>query len=399
MKIIKGGITAPKGFLANSLNCGIKKHKHDLALLFSEAPSVSLGVFTQNKVKAAPIVISQKYIKGSDCRAVIINSGNANCCTGSKGINDAVKMAALTSAKLGALKRKTLVASTGVIGEFLPIRLVTNAIPKLVRGLRKEGGKSFAKAILTTDKWTKEAAMKIRVGKTNIVIGGVAKGAGMINPNMATMLSFITTDAAIRKDALKGAFKRAVEKSFNSISVDGTTSTNDCVFILANGLAGNKAISKKDSAYLKFCKALEYVMAVLARKIVMDGEGATKFIHIFVKNAKSDNDAKKVANSVANDLLFKTSVYGGDPNWGRIAAAVGSSGANFLLNKMDITLGGYKVMGNGKGVNVNRAELKNAYKNKHISVEIDFNLENGKAEMLTCDLTKKYVEINSTYTS
>jgi len=399
MKIIKGGITAPKGFLANSLNCGIKKHKHDLALLFSEAPSISLGVFTQNKVKAAPIVISRKHIKGSDCRAVIINSGNANCCTGSKGINDAVKMAALTSAKLSISEKKTLVASTGVIGEFLPIKLVANAIPKLVKGLKENGGKSFAKAILTTDKGTKEAAVKIKVGKANVVIGGVAKGAGMIRPNMATMLSFITTDAVIRKDALKGAFKRAVEKSFNSISIDGTTSTNDCVFILANGLAGNKTISKKDSVYLKFCKALEDVMALLAEKIVRDGEGATKFIHISVKNAKSDNDAKKVANSVANDLLFKTSVYGGDPNWGRIAAAVGSSGTNFLLNKMDITLGGYKVMGNGKGVNINRAALKNVYKNKHISVGIDFNLGKGKAEMLTCDLTKKYVEINSAYMS
>jgi len=396
MKKVKGGVAQPKGFLVNSLNCGIRKYRHDLGLLISVVPAKAAGVFTKNKVKAAPVIFSQRNIKNSGCRAIIVNSGNANCCTGSKGSEDADRMAASVGKALKISKKKVLVASTGVIGQALPVKLIEKAVPALAKGLNKKGSISFAKAIMTTDKFPKSLAVKIKIGGASVTIGGTAKGAGMINPNMATMLSFITTDAAIKKDALKAAFKNAIAKSFNSITVDGAMSTNDCVFILANGAAGNRPISKDSSDYNKFCKALEYITAGLAKKIVLDGEGATKFVGIIVKGAKDASDAKTIACAIANDPLFKTSVYGEDPNWGRIAAAVGYSSAKVEPKKLDIYLDGKKAASGGVKTNAN---LAGAYKKKHINIVVDLKLGKKKVEVFTCDLTKKYVEINSSYTS
>ncbi|PIU41792.1 MAG: ornithine acetyltransferase [Candidatus Omnitrophica bacterium CG07_land_8_20_14_0_80_42_15] len=399
MEVIRGGITAPKGFLANGVCCGIKKSKDDLALLVSEVPAIAVAAFTQNKVKAAPVIISQRHIKNSVFRGIIVNSGNANCCNGPGGIKDAELMSLAAAKELGALKEEILVASTGVIGRPLQVKLITAAIPFLVEGVNKEGGSRFAKAVMTTDKFQKEVAAKILIGGSSVLIGGVAKGAGMICPDMATMLSFITTDAAINKAALRSAFKDAVGKSFNSISVDGATSTNDTVFMLANGLAGNKEIYKNSPSYAKFSKALEYVMSELAKMIVLDGEGATKLVRITVKNAKTDNDAKDIASSIADDALFKTSIYGEDPNWGRIAAAVGFSGADVNADKLDIYIGNKKVMSNGAGVNIDKKALEGIYKKKEIDIKIDLKLGNGSARILTCDLTHEYIDINSGYTT
>ena len=396
MNRIKGGVAQPKGFLVNSLNCGIRKYRHDLGLLASLVPAKAAAVFTKNKVKAAPVIFSQKNIKNSGCRAIIVNSGNANCCTGPKGANDAAGMAASAAKALKVSKKGVLVASTGVIGRALPIKLIEKAVPALAKGLNKNGSMAFARAIMTTDKFPKSLAVKIKIGGAPVTIGGTAKGAGMINPNMATMLSFITTDAAIKKDALKEAFKNAIAKSFNSITVDGAMSTNDCVFILANGMAKNRPISGNSGDYNKFCRALEYITVELAKKIVLDGEGATKFVRIIVKGAKDEADAKTTAYAIANDSLFKTSVYGEDPNWGRIAAAVGYSGAKVEAKKLDIYLNGKKAASGGVRTN---ADLAGSYKRKHINIVVDLKLGKKMSEVFTCDLTKKYVEINSSYTS
>lgn len=399
MKRVKGGITAPKGFFASSLNSGIKKSRHDLGLLFSETPATAAAVFTKNKVKAAPVIVSQRNIRGGVSSAVIVNSGNANCCTGARGIRDAEQMASSTASGLSIAARRVLVASTGVIGKELPVALISKAIPGLIRRLGRKNDKKFARAIMTTDTFPKSAAVKIKLGSSMATIGGVAKGAGMIQPDMATMLSFITTDAAITKGALKEALGKAVNGSFNAITVDGSTSTNDCVFILANGKAENKTISKGTAYYGTFCKALKGVLTVLAKMIVVDGEGATKFIHIIVKGARNASDAKKAAASVANDPLFKTSAYGEDPNWGRIAAAVGCSGAAIAANRLDIYLDNKKVLGNGVKVKVSKEAIKRVYKKKDITVVI--SLKRGKAvsEIFTCDLTHKYVDINANYTT
>jgi len=399
MKKISGGIATPRGFLASSVNCGIRKYKHDLGLLYSVVPAVSFGVFTLNKVKAAPVVISQRHIKRGISKAIIVNSGNANCCNGTSGEKNAIRMIAKVASGLNIKRAKVLVASTGVIGEVLSIKLIEKAVPGLIRGLGKRGSKGFSKAIMTTDKFPKSLAVSIKVGASVVNIGGTAKGAGMIKPNMATMLSFITTDAAINKSTLKSAFTHAVDKSFNAISVDGSTSTNDSVFIMANGMAKNKPITKNSPGYNTFCKALDYIMLELAKMIVADGEGATKLIEIEVKGAKTEKDAKVVAQAVANDPLVKTAVYGQDPNWGRIAAAVGYSGAKVDPERLDIYLGGKKALGNGRRINIAKGILRGAFKKKNVEILIDLKLGKQKTKVYTCDLTKKYVDINSKYTS
>lgn len=394
---IRGGVTSPKGFLANGINCGIKRKRPDLALLVSEKAAIFDAMFTQNKVKAAPIIVDQLYIKEQWAKGIVVNSGNANCCNGKAGIKAATDMSKAAAKVLGVSNKKILVASTGIIGKAFPIGLVKKAMPDLIKGLKRGKGTLFAKTIMTTDKFCKEAAVKIKIGGTNVTIGGTAKGAGMIHPNMATMLCFITTDAAIEKSALKSAFRQAVAGSFNSMSVDGSTSTNDSVFILANGMAGNKPIQKGTSAYERFSDGLAFVARELARKIILDGEGATKLIKISVKNAKSQKDARNIAETVATDLLFKTSVYGEDPNWGRIAAAAGRSSADIALDKLDIFIGAKKVLQGGKGLSADKEALRKIYKKKEITITIDLKLGRKSAEFITCDISHKYVDINASY--
>lgn len=390
-------MTAPKGFRAAAVNCGIKRKHKDLALIVSDVPAVACGMFTQNRVKAAPILVDKEHLKKMTARAIIVNSGNANTCTGEKGLNDAYAMAEFTAAALGIEKEDVLVASTGVIGKPIPLNKIKAAVPLLVVGLSVKG--SIAEAIMTTDTFPKETAVRIKIKGKDIAIGAVAKGAGMIHPNMATMLCFITTDLFITRRALKLALADAVERSFNSISVDGDMSTNDTVLALANGSAGNKLLDRDDKDFAVFSRALNEVTGYLAKLIVRDGEGATKFVRINIKNAKSLMGAKRAARRLATSLLFKTALFGEDPNWGRIAAAIGASGVLFDPKKMDIYIGGAKVVKGGEGLYADFAALKKLFKKKEIEVTVDLNSGKKEYTLWTCDLSDEYVRINASYTT
>lgn len=398
MRTAKGGINAPKGFLCSSVRAGFKKKGDDLGLIYSEFPAVADGVFTQNQVQAAPIIVSKTHLKQDlMAQAVIVNSGCANCCTGKQGLKDAGRMTELAAKRLGIRKEDVLVASTGVIGKFLEMGKIEKAISPLVEGLNKKGSLGFAKAIMTTDTHPKEIAIKFDIGGKEISIGGVCKGAGMIHPNMATMLCFMTTDIYITRRALKLALETAVNKSFNAITVDGETSTNDCVLMLANGAAGNSLIDKTDKAFKIFTQALEKVAQELAKMIVKDGEGATKFIEIIVKGCPSYWQGLKVGKRIASSTLLKTCIYGGDPNWGRIVASLGTSGIRIKEDKFDIYLGNRQVVKNGVTADVKKEQLKNLLKGKEASITVDLKLGRETATIWTCDLTEEYIRINAKY--
>lgn len=379
MKIIKGGVTAPKGFQANGLACGIKRSgKKDLTLIYSEVPARTAAVFTKNSIKAAPLIISQKHIQNNLTQALIANSGNANCFTGAFGLFYAKKSTELIAKLLGIPHDDVLVTSTGIIGKPLPYKKIEKAAPELVKGLgsgRRNSTKA-AEGILTTDTVTKEIAVQLTLGGKQVTIGACAKGSGMIQPDMATMLAFITTDAAIPTPLLKLALKKATERSFNRITVDGCMSTNDMVTLMANGLAGNKPVAKgKD--FEKFCDALNFVCLDLAKRIVLDGEGATKFIEVTVKGAASEKQAQKACFAVANSNLVKTAAYGSNPNWGRVAAAVGSLGLPVTEKQLKINF--------------------SSFKKREIRIEVDMNLGKSAATVYTSDLSLNYVRINGKY--
>lgn len=394
---IKGGVAAPKDFKVAGLNCGIKKRKKDIALIVSSVPAVACGMFTQNRVKAAPILVTKEHLQKTLAQAIIVNSGNANCCTGKKGLNNAYLMTELTAKGLGISKEDVLVASTGIIGKQLPIDNIKAAIPDLIKDLSKDNGHDVAEAIMTTDKVTKEIAVRIKIKGKDVTIGAVAKGAGMIHPNMATMLCFITTDAYITRRAVKLSLMNSVEKSFNAISVDGDMSTNDAVIVLANGSAGNALLDKRDKDFAVFCKAIDFITEHLAKSLIKDGEGATKFVQINIENAKTLEGAKRIARRMSASILFKTALFGEDPNWGRIAASVGGSGVLFNPDKLDIYLGNVKVVKNGAGSEGDDATLKKLFKNRELDVTVDLNSGNKKYSMWTCDLSSDYVKINSHY--
>jgi len=398
MKLIKGGIVAPKGFSAAAVNCGIKKSdRDDLALLFSEELCLLAAHFTTNNIRSGSVILSEKKARAGFAQAVIVNSGNANCCSGKTEIRDAEEMAALVSKRLVLTKSKVLVASTGIIGKPLPIRAIKKGIIFLVKGLDRTKGTRFSKAIMTTDTVHKEIAVKINIKGNVIKIGAAAKGSGMICPNMATMLAFFTTDAVIEKSALKIAFRECVAGSFNRITVDGDMSTNDSAFLFANALAGNRCIKKGSSDYFKFLKALKFVSLGLAKKIVLDGEGATKFVEIIVKNAASQKKANIIARHVADSSLIKTMIAGGDPNWGRVAASIGSSGVSVKRDKVDVYFGKKLVMKNGVSTSVARNALLNIFKKKEIRIIIDLKSGKSSDKIWTCDLTEEYVRINAEY--
>ena len=390
------------GFKAAGIACGIKKNGNkDLALIYSEVPAVAAAVFTTNKIKAAPVLIDIQRIKKGLCQAVLINSGNANACTGKKGMEDAARMAAAVEDALGIKKGLAMVSSTGVIGQGLPIDRIEKGIPKLVSSLLSKGWNDAVNAIMTTDAFPKVAFEKCRIGGKEITVLGIAKGAGMICPNMATMLAFIATDAAVERKALQAALKTAVDKSFNSITVDGDTSTNDTVLLLANGKAGNKKLRAPNSDPRTFYQMLEKVCQSLAKMIVMDGEGATKLLEFNVSGAKTDKDAKKVAETVANSPLVKTAFFGEDANWGRIIAAIGRSGAdvkeekiNIYFNDIAVVIKGQKAR--GKGQEIERKAAK-AVKEKEICIKIEMGLGKGKKTVWASDLSYDYVKINAAY--
>ncbi|HHX73416.1 MAG TPA: bifunctional glutamate N-acetyltransferase/amino-acid acetyltransferase ArgJ [Firmicutes bacterium] len=397
---VAGGVTAAGGFSAAGISCGIKKQgKKDLALIYSHRSATAAGMFTQNRFQAAPVTVTRSHIATGSARAVIINSGNANACTGEQGLAAARRMAELAAAPLGLAPGEVLVASTGVIGVPLPLEKIAASMSDLVGGLSPAKGLEAAEAILTTDLVTKTTAYQLEIGGRTVTVGGMCKGSGMIRPNMATMLSFITTDCAIAAPLLQKALRHTVERSYNMITVDGDTSTNDMVLVLANGAAGNPAIASENEDYHRFLTVLQRVNTELAQKIVRDGEGATKFLEVTVRHAASFADGKKLALSVLNSSLVKTAFFGEDANWGRIVSALGQTDVPFDPAAVDVFLEGLQVTAQGQGVPFDEAEAAAILARKDIKILID--LHQG-AETVTAwgtDLSYEYVRINASYRS
>jgi len=410
MKIIDGGITAPKGFLANGIAAGIKKRKKDIAILVSEIPAQAAGAFTTNKVKAAPVIWDKQLIdSGKTMSAIVINSGNANACTGEKGFSDTRDTASYAAELLAARgidtsAEQVLVCSTGVIGVPLPMDTVKEGIKTCVSGLSKEleAAKSAADAICTTDTFRKEIAVEIEIDGKPIRIAGMAKGSGMIHPNMATMLSFITTDAELPASILQELLGTTIIDTYNMISVDGDTSTNDTVLVLANGCSG-VSIQKGTLQWEEFCKAFTYVHTFLAKAIVRDGEGAGKFIEVIVNGAKSIEDARILARSVVASSLVKAAFFGADANWGRILCAMGYSGADFNPAGTELSFsssqGSIIVVKNGKPVSFNEDFAKKILLEKEVTVTAKLNDGESSAKAWGCDLSYEYVRINGDYRS
>ena len=401
MKEIKGGITAVQGFKAAGISCGIKKNnKKDLALIYSTVPATAAGVFTTNKVFSPSVQLCRENILSLVARAIVINSGNANACVGNQGYLDAKKIIKLTAEKLEIAPEEVLIASTGVIGEPLPMDMIEAGIPNLVKTLDENGSDDAAKGILTTDTFTKTVAIEIDINGTTVRLGGIAKGAGMIHPDMATMLAFITTDAAIEKKTLQNLLKESTDKSFNMITVDGDTSTNDTAIILANGLAENELITEKSPSSKIFSESLNFITSKLARMIVKDGEGATKLIEVHIIGAKDSHVAKAVAFAIARSNLVKTAFFGEDANWGRIIAAAGSAGVSFDPDKVDLFFGREQVLKNGSYCGMGRdKKIGSVIKEGEIILTVDLNSGNKEARILTCDLSLDYVKINAEYRS
>ncbi len=397
--ISSGGITSPQGFCAGATSAGIKKVKDslDLAILYSEAPCTAAGVFTTNRIKAAPVLLSQKRLQSGKAVAVVVNAGCANACTGEQGLSDAEETAELVAQSIGVSPEDVLVASTGVIGERLPMRRIREGIRKIA--LSKDGGHELARAIMTTDTKPKEVAVEVKVDGSRFMIGGVAKGAGMIHPNLATLLGFLTTDAAVELDFLRSALQKAANASFNMLSIDGDTSTNDTLIIMANGMAGNKLITQNSRQADAFQQALERVSVHLARCIAGDGEGATKLIEVTVSGAPSMAEARLAARTVVSSPLVKSAVHGNDPNWGRIMAAVGRSGVEVVESKIELYMGDTCVIRSGQPVACSKRELIKILDNKEVKFIINLNLGTAKATAWGCDLSEEYVTINSQYTT
>jgi glutamate N-acetyltransferase/amino-acid N-acetyltransferase len=393
---IKGGVTAPVGFVAASIYCGVKEgnaDREDIALILSEAAAVGAGTFTTNKVKAAPVLVSMARLRGKGARAIIANSGNANACTGAEGLASARRMCRAVAKALKVPEREVLVCSTGRIGVQLPIAKMEAAIAQIHPRL---GAWSLdaARALMTSDSFPKEAAVECEIAGSRVRIGGIAKGAGMIDPNMATMLSFVTTDAAIRKADLQKALRTAVAQSFNRITVDGDMSTNDTVLALANGRAGNALLKPGTADFAIFQAALDRVTASLARMIVKDGEGVSRFIDLHVTGARTDADARLAARAVANSILVKCAWYGGDPNWGRIMDAVGYCGARIRPDRIRIAYDSVPAVEAGMPAATPVSRLRAVARKKEFTITVDLGLGRGTFRIWTTDLTTEYVEFN-----
>jgi len=402
IKEIDESITAPKGFSATGAHVGLKKKKKDLTIIKSEVPAVASGVFTTNLVKAAPVLWNQQIVKNK-VRGIVVNSGNANACTGELGFKHTEIMAQTLAECINATKEEIIVSSTGVIGVHLPIEKIVEGIKTIVSTLEttREAAKRAAEGIITTDTYTKEISVEVEIGGKSVKIGGMAKGSGMIHPNMATMLSFVTTDADISKNMLDKALTDSVEDTYNMISVDGDTSTNDMVLVLANGLAQNTPINEENENYFKFKSALDYVNKYLAKQVVNDGEGVTKVLEVLVNGASTKEDARKIAKSVICSNLVKTAFFGEDANWGRILCAAGYSGANFNPEKTSISfssLGGeIMLFANGEPVNFDEDKALQILKERKIHILISLQDGNSEATAWGCDLSYEYVKINGEY--
>ena len=394
---IPGGVTTPRGFRAAGVSAGIKaNHGLDLALLVSDAPAQAAAVFTTNLALAAPVVVSREHLarSGGATRAVIVNSGCANACTGDEGMQAARDMAAETARLVHCPAEQVLVASTGVIGVALPIDRIRGGLPVAIGALGADQGAMAARAIMTTDPFPKEAAAQVVIDGRDVTIGGMAKGSGMIEPMMATMLGFVTTDAAVPKTLLDRALREAVGDTFNAITVDGECSTNDCVMLLANGASG---VAIDEVSYAAFAAGLTAVCRELALGIVRGGEGATKLVTVMVKGAASSDEARKAAKAIANSLLVKTAIHGGDPNWGRLIAVAGRAGVAFELSRAAVVIGSTVLFENGRPYDEASPAAAEYLKGKDLTVSVDLGAGGASSTVWTCDLSAEYVRINADY--
>jgi len=390
-----GTVTSVPGFVAGAVHAGIKDTDElDLAILYSKMPCVATGVFTTNLVKSAPIILSQRHLTQRKARAIVVNSGCANACLGEQGMTDASEMASLTATKVSIPSQEVLVASTGVIGKPLPMNQVRNGIEKIE--LHQDGGHELARAMMTTDTTPKEIAIQVEAKEGKFTIGGVAKGAGMMHPELATMLCFMTTDAAVNIDFLQQSLKKAANASFNMLSIDGETSPNDCIFLLANSLARNTEISFNNGE--AFQNVLDEVCTYLAKSIARDGEGATKLIEVVVEGAVNQTEARQAARTIVSSPLVKAAMHSGDPNWGRIVAALGRSGAKIREDKLDVHLNDICVMKQGSPTRFDAEELRTSLtRANEVPIKVYLNLGDGRATAWGCDLSEEYVRINSEY--
>ncbi|MDO9556589.1 MAG: bifunctional glutamate N-acetyltransferase/amino-acid acetyltransferase ArgJ [Coriobacteriia bacterium] len=396
----EGGVTAPLGFLAAGVSAGIKKSgKRDVALVVAEATCPSAAVYTLNTMAAPPVRLTREHLASGVARAVVVNSGNANACTGPQGMVDARAMAEVTAEAIGCGVTEVAVASTGVIGSPMPMDLVLAGIIEAASVLDSTAGTDAAEAIMTTDTFLKEVAVTVDVDGLRYTVGGMTKGSGMIMPNMATMLAFVTTDAPLTSEACDRALRSAVDGTFNRVTVDSDTSTNDTCLLMASGAAGGGPIEVSDDRFSVVSAAIHAVCGELARMIVRDGEGATKFIEVTVRGAADDDDAREAAMSIANSPLFKTAIFGADANWGRVAMAVGKSSATVDPDALEVVFAGITTCENGTAVPFDEDAAATALAASEIEVVVDLHIGEGTATVWTCDLSYEYVRINGEYRS
>jgi glutamate N-acetyltransferase/amino-acid N-acetyltransferase len=398
---IDGGITAVPGILAAGITAGIKPSgKKDIALIYSSAPARAAGIFTTNQVKGASVLVSQEHIRDGKAQAIVASSGCSNVCTGEQGVKDAREITKTVGELLRIKPNQVLIAATGVIGQPLPMDKIRPALPKLVKALSPQGGRSAAEAIMTTDTRLKEAALRVEVGGRPITIGGIAKGVGMLEPHLATMFCFLATDAMVAADALPRVLKRAADASINRITVDGDQSTSDTVAVLANGLAENAPLERGSRGLREFAAGLDAIVARLAHMLVADGEGATKVVEVAVSGARTRREALLAARSVANSPLVKTAINGADPNWGRIMMALGKSAARVAQDKVSIRFGDELLVEKGMLKPGARVEKIRALMAAHeYPIAIDLGLGRGRDAVWTADLSEEYVRINGKYTT
>lgn len=397
MQRLTNAITYPRGFVASGVRAGIKEKGEDMALVLSQVPAAAAGVFTTNVVKAAPVLLDRQRLPRSTARAIIANSGNANACTGEQGMINAAIMASETADLLGVPEDDVLVASTGVIGKQLPMDLVRDGIKSAVSSISPQGGASAARAIMTTDTQPKEVVATISIGGAEVRIGAMAKGAGMICPNMATMLCFITTDLSITPEMLQKCLSESVDLSFNCLTVDGDTSTNDSVIILANGEAGNKTIDSESADLDTFRRALDSVTTALAKEIAADGEGATRMIEVTVEGATCFEDARQIAKTIANSALVKTAMFGSDPNWGRILAAAGRAGVAFDPGTVNLYFEDIALVQSGMPVDFPEKDVHDILRKPEVKILLQVGPGTSSATVWTCDFSYDYVKINAEY--
>ncbi len=399
LNIIEGGsVASPKGFQATGIHCGIRRKKKDLGILFTETPAVTAAVYTTNTFQAAPLEVTKESLATSSVqRALIVNSGNANAFTGEQGLKDAYKMREVTAGYFNFLPAEVMVASTGVIGEKMPMDNILDGIKQLSYLANKNDGLAFSEAILTTDTVSKSLAVELIIDGKRITIGGTAKGSGMIHPNMATMLAFITTDAKVEDAALQRLLRQVTDQTFNMITVDGDTSTNDMVIVMANGLAENESLDEKHPEWLAFYQGFQYMAKELAKMIAKDGEGATKLITVTADGAGSPEMARTIAKEIIGSNLVKTAVFGADGNWGRIVMAIGNSGYQVDGKVLDISIGNVNVINQGEQTIYEEEMVTESLQGEEVKIHVDLHLGKESATAWGCDLTYDYVKINAAY--